>query len=133
MLLAKRTFSILLLLSFLIPVASSARQASAGKYICPPCGLSCDKEVFTAPGVCPVCGMKLIQDRPHNTISVSDVVAIEGEWVGDYKLPGESVWLRGHFNIKDGKADASLDKAVIGELNLSLEDAHIQLPNIQFA
>src|SRR5438552_2451426 len=35
--------------------------SSATVYICPPCGLDCDKLEFDKPGACPVCGMKLIE------------------------------------------------------------------------
>src|SRR5215471_9024445 len=30
-------------------------------YVCPPCGLDCDKLEFNTPGNCPVCGMKLVE------------------------------------------------------------------------
>jgi len=33
---------------------------SAKLYICPPCGLPCDKLTFDSPGSCPQCGMKLV-------------------------------------------------------------------------
>ena len=34
--------------------------ASAARYICPPCGQACDDQVFDHPGVCPGCGMALV-------------------------------------------------------------------------
>src|SRR5438105_4615193 len=34
--------------------------ASAKVYVCPPCGLPCDKLTFDKPGSCPQCGMTLI-------------------------------------------------------------------------
>lgn len=37
--------------------------AAGGKrYICPPCGAPCDTTVFGAPGICPACGMTLIEE-----------------------------------------------------------------------
>src|SRR5205085_9142744 len=37
-----------------------AGQAAARVYVCPPCGLPCDKLTFDKPGNCPQCGMTLI-------------------------------------------------------------------------
>src|SRR5438105_6414360 len=34
--------------------------ASAKVYVCPPCGLPCDKLTFDKPGNCPQCGMTLV-------------------------------------------------------------------------
>lgn len=34
--------------------------ASAARYICPPCGAPCDTMSFSGPGVCPACGMTLV-------------------------------------------------------------------------
>src|SRR5262245_12817645 len=42
-------------------IAHSQRQSQPGRtYVCPPCGLDCDKLTFDKPGKCPQCGMKLI-------------------------------------------------------------------------
>ena len=38
-----------------------APQAQAKHYVCVPCGLPCDGEVFDKPGVCPKCGMALVE------------------------------------------------------------------------
>jgi len=67
--LTRRAF--LALASFAIPVGQgigleelfiSGGGSSAGPiYVCPPCGLDCDKLEFNAPGTCPVCGMKLVE------------------------------------------------------------------------
>jgi putative intracellular protease/amidase len=55
-----------LLTAGLLMVAALAHAApvgsSGGRYICPPCGIPCDTLVFGAPGVCPVCGMKLLAE-----------------------------------------------------------------------
>ncbi len=54
----------LLFVLFLLAGAAAVESpaASAGKrYVCPPCGTACDTTVFTAPGVCPTCGMTLVE------------------------------------------------------------------------
>lgn len=40
--------------------ASPGQSAGAKVYVCPPCGLDCDKLTFDKPGNCPNCGMKLV-------------------------------------------------------------------------
>ncbi len=42
--------------------AGAARLADGAEtgYVCPPCGSPCDTKVFSAPGVCPMCGMTLV-------------------------------------------------------------------------
>src|SRR5712692_8780702 len=40
--------------------ARASRGAAAKVYVCPPCGLECDKLTFDKPGKCPQCGMTLI-------------------------------------------------------------------------
>src|SRR5215472_3373960 len=42
-------------------VAHSQQQSQPGRtYVCPPCGLDCDKLTFDKPGKCSECGMKLV-------------------------------------------------------------------------
>ena len=36
----------------------------AKTYVCPPCGLPCDKLTYDKPGDCPSCGMKLVPVGP---------------------------------------------------------------------
>ncbi len=55
----------LLLLCFSL-VLGSAPNVAAGSdtvkhYVCPPCGLPCDSAVYDKPGVCPTCGMALVE------------------------------------------------------------------------
>jgi putative intracellular protease/amidase len=38
------------------------QAAAAGRYKCPPCDAPCDTTTFTAPGICPACGMKLVDE-----------------------------------------------------------------------
>jgi putative intracellular protease/amidase len=45
--------------SFLV-LALTHGPAAAARYICPPCGAPCDTMSFSAPGVCPACGMTLV-------------------------------------------------------------------------
>src|SRR5207244_10849703 len=40
--------------------AQTAKSAGTKTYVCPPCGLPCDKLTFDKPGSCPQCGMTLI-------------------------------------------------------------------------
>jgi putative intracellular protease/amidase len=40
--------------------AQTAKSAGAKTYVCPPCGLPCDKLTFDKPGTCPNCNMTLV-------------------------------------------------------------------------
>src|SRR5690349_732281 len=40
--------------------ANDPLKSFATTYVCPPCGLPCDKIVFNKPGTCPTCGMTLV-------------------------------------------------------------------------
>ncbi len=60
------------------------------KYVCPPCGLDCDKLTFDEPGNCPNCGMKLIplgggEDSPP----VVGVLLFDGAEIIDFAGPWE--------------------------------------------
>jgi len=52
----------LLLVLFLLAMSAVTSTNAAGpkRYVCPPCGALCDTMTFTAPGVCPKCGMTLV-------------------------------------------------------------------------
>ena len=45
------------------------------QYVCTPCGIKCDKEVFAGPGQCPNCKMKLVDKKSiiHKSVSPSDL------------------------------------------------------------
>ena len=43
-----------------LPGAAPGQGANAKLYVCPPCGLPCDKLTFDHPGNCPQCGRTLI-------------------------------------------------------------------------
>lgn len=47
-----------LCLALLVPAGRAA--ADTKHYVCPPCGAPCDGKVFDHPGVCPGCGMTLV-------------------------------------------------------------------------
>jgi len=57
--------SLLLALLLLAGAADTATpraaHAAVKRYVCPPCNSPCDTTVFTAPGVCPTCGMTLVE------------------------------------------------------------------------
>ncbi|HKA21556.1 MAG TPA: DJ-1/PfpI family protein [Blastocatellia bacterium] len=44
--------------------AQLSRSSAAKVYVCPPCGLPCDKLTYDKPGDCPSCGMKLVPVGP---------------------------------------------------------------------
>ncbi|MGB2868701.1 MAG: rhodanese-like domain-containing protein [Bacteroidota bacterium] len=46
------------------PKADTATSAHTGKYVCPPCGSTCDKQEFDKAGSCPTCGMTLVEKKP---------------------------------------------------------------------
>jgi hypothetical protein len=68
-------------------VASPARLAGAPVYVCPPCGLPCDKLTFDKPGSCPQCGMTLIPAGGEGVTTVAmllypgvEIIDISGPW-----------------------------------------------------
>ena len=54
-----------------------AQKTTTGliQYVCSPCGQSCDKEIYTAPGVCTKCNMKLVDKKTivHKTVTPSEL------------------------------------------------------------
>src|SRR5712672_2676566 len=46
----------------LFPSTENPLAQATKTYMCPPCGLECDKLVFDKPGACPTCGMTLINN-----------------------------------------------------------------------
>lgn len=51
---------VFLALSLAAGLGVPAASAEAKRYVCPPCGAPCDTLEFDAPGVCPKCGMTLV-------------------------------------------------------------------------
>jgi len=68
-------------------------EAHPKHYVCPPCGTPCDTLVFDKPGVCPQCGMTLVdQASVRSDISPRTKVAIlvfNGVEIIDYTGPYE--------------------------------------------
>ena len=72
------------------PVETTLSRSSAPKtYVCPPCGLPCDKLTYDKPGDCPSCGMKLVPVGPADdsppSVSVLlydgvEIIDIAGPW-----------------------------------------------------
>jgi putative intracellular protease/amidase len=67
----------------------ASHSQSAKVYVCPPCGLPCDKLTFDKPGNCPTCGMTLIplgggKDSP-TTVTIllfngAELIDFAGPW-----------------------------------------------------
>ena len=79
----------LLLVLALVPLAS----AGGKHYVCPPCGMPCDADVFDAPGACPKCGAALIdEDEAKAQLAARKTVGIlifNGVQIIDYTGPYE--------------------------------------------
>src|SRR5947209_2078485 len=67
-------------------VVMEAHEADV--YVCPPCGLDCDKLTFDKPGTCPACGMILIEKGERDRLDALAVEAgkspLAGSWAGTY-------------------------------------------------
>lgn len=64
----------------------------AKQFICPPCGLDCDKLIFDKPGACPACGMALIEKIEMSQVSIERLMEA-------YKVPGLSLAIIDDFKI----------------------------------
>ena len=62
----KRILCIFLSIAFiwLLPKSASC-QIKEVKYFCPPCNNSCDSLAFSKSGICPVCKMNLLKNKPN--------------------------------------------------------------------
>src|SRR6185369_5169283 len=58
-------------------------------YVCPPCGLSCDKLTFDKPGDCPNCGMKLISIGGEDSPPTVAILLFNGAEIIDFAGPWE--------------------------------------------
>jgi putative intracellular protease/amidase len=75
-----------------------AGEAHAKRYVCPPCGAPCDTLVFDKPGVCPQCGMTLVdKDSVHADTTLRTKVAILVfnaveiiDYTGPYEMFGDA-------------------------------------------
>jgi putative intracellular protease/amidase len=67
-------------------VARSPDRAAAKVYVCPPCGQDCDKLTFDKPGVCPHCGMTLVEKSQQLTVAI---LVFDRVQIIDYSGPWE--------------------------------------------
>jgi putative intracellular protease/amidase/DNA-directed RNA polymerase subunit RPC12/RpoP len=73
-------------------------RAEAKQYVCPPCGAPCDTLVFDKPGVCPQCGMTLIDKdsihadtKPRLKVAILVFNAVEIiDYTGPYEMFGDA-------------------------------------------
>ncbi|MDP1842716.1 MAG: rhodanese-like domain-containing protein [Sediminibacterium sp.] len=61
---------ILIVVSMNLAIAQKSTSIKV-QYVCSPCGMSCDKEVFDTPGECSNCKMKLVDKKSVTNKSVS--------------------------------------------------------------
>jgi transcriptional regulator GlxA family with amidase domain len=92
--------------------------AKSGKkfYVCPPCGLECDRQAFDKPGVCPHCGMKLIektQVKEEKPVTVA-ILLFDGVEIIDYSGPWEVFGAAG-FRVHTVAAKPDPIKTVFGQ------------------
>ena len=65
-------------------------QGGAGKvYICPPCGLPCDKLTFDKPGACPNCGMTLLEKEQADKFPTVSILLFDNVEIIDFAGPWE--------------------------------------------
>ena len=96
---------------------SSASAAPHKLYVCPACGCADDGRTFDKPGVCPSCGMKLIEkvDNPQKQQQVSVAVLLfDGVEIIDYAGPWE-VFGQAGFKIFTVAENAKPIDAVFGQ------------------
>jgi len=67
-------------------------------YVCPPCGLDCDKLTFDKPSACPVCGMTLIE-RAESSAQLNVQKLMEA-----YNVPGLSLAIIDNFKLASAQA-----------------------------
>src|ERR1044071_9390029 len=70
-------------------------------YVCPPCGLECDKLTFDKPGTCPVCGMTLIEKAERDKMEAQALAArnspLAEDWAGIYIIGAARTAVRLNF------------------------------------
>jgi putative intracellular protease/amidase len=71
----------LVLLAGAFAVSSPAGAAAAKRYVCPPCGAACDTTVYDAPGICPACGMTLVEAGSTASKAAAPVEATDAKRV----------------------------------------------------
>jgi len=79
------------------------KSRADGKFICPPCGLPCDKLTFDKPGDCPQCGMTLIPSSGAGRPPQVAVLIYNGTEIIDFAGPWEAFGTAGflvHLGFK---------------------------------
>lgn len=93
--------------------ANATLEARA--YICPPCGLPCDKLIFDKPGNCPNCGMALIPAQPgKDSPPTVAILLFNGAQLIDFAGPWEVFGTAG-FLVHTVADKPDLLTAVFGE------------------
>jgi len=99
------------------PLAASSshlRSTAEGKFICPPCGLPCDKLIFDKPGDCPQCGMTLIPVSGAGGPPKVAVLIYNGTEIIDFAGPWEAFGTAG-FLVHTVAATAEPHTMVFGQ------------------
>jgi len=62
---------------------------AATTYVCPPCGQTCDKLEFEKPGICPGCGMTLIEKSAADAVPTVAILLFDRAEIIDFAGPWE--------------------------------------------
>lgn len=68
---------------------STMRSSDDNKYVCPPCGAECDKLKFDKPGICPGCGMTLIEKSEADAMPKVAILLFDRAEIIDFAGPWE--------------------------------------------
>lgn len=75
----RKIFLFLIIAALISSLDSSAQKPANSliQYVCSPCGQSCDNEIYSAPGVCTKCNMKLVDKKTivHKSIKPAELSA----------------------------------------------------------
>jgi putative intracellular protease/amidase/DNA-directed RNA polymerase subunit RPC12/RpoP len=98
---------------------NQATVASKKVYVCPPCGNDCDHLTFDKPGVCPHCGMTLIEKtagmkQPADKHPTVAILLFDGVEIIDYSGPWE-VFGAANFAVHTVAAGTGPIKTVFGQ------------------
>jgi len=75
----------------------SPQAVGKNVYVCPPCGLDCDKLTFDQPGTCPQCGMTLVRADGTGGPPVVSVLLFDGAEIIDFAGPWEAFGTAGYL------------------------------------
>jgi putative intracellular protease/amidase/DNA-directed RNA polymerase subunit RPC12/RpoP len=103
------------------PTTAGTDPAKTAKkvYVCPPCGLDCDKEMRDKPGVCPHCGMTLVEKTIESHASGEKpltvaILLFDGVEIIDFSGPWEVFGAAG-FEVHTVASGPGPIKTVFGE------------------